>query len=69
MREIIVGELTKAAQEIFRDFAHLLPRLIVMLIIVFVGWLIAYVVRAVLRSVLRFAKFDKLFEKQGRRNC
>jgi hypothetical protein len=65
MREIIVGELTQAAQEIFRDFAHLLPRLIVMLIIVFVGWLIAYVVRAVLRSVLRLAKFDKMFEKAG----
>ena len=41
MRDIIVGELTQAAQQIFRGFAHLLPRLIVMLILIFVGWLIA----------------------------
>ena len=52
MRDIIVGELTQAAQEIFRGFAHLLPRLIVMLVIVFVGWVIAYVIRAILRSIL-----------------
>jgi hypothetical protein len=65
MRDIIVGELTQAAQEIFRGFAHLLPRLIVMLVIVFVGWLIAYIVRSMLRSILRFAKFDKFFERAG----
>ncbi len=64
-RDIIVGELTQAAHEIFRGFAHLLPRLIVMLVILFVGWLVAYIVRAVLRSILRFAKFDRLFERAG----
>jgi len=65
MRDIIVGELTQAAYEIFRGFAHLLPRLIVMIVIVFVGWLIAYIVRAVLRSILKFAKFDRFFERAG----
>ncbi|HZQ95860.1 MAG TPA: hypothetical protein VFA67_12675 [Candidatus Sulfotelmatobacter sp.] len=65
MRDIIVGELTQAAHEIFRDFAHLLPRLIVMLVIVFVGWLIAYVIRAILRSILQLAKFDRLSERAG----
>lgn len=64
-KDIIVGELTQAAQEIFRGFAHLLPRLIVMLVIVFVGWLIAYIVRAIFRSVLRLTKFDRLFEQAG----
>lgn len=65
MRDIILGELTQAAQEIFRGFAHLLPRLIVMLVIVFVGWLIAYIIRGILRSILRFAKFDRLSERAG----
>src|SRR5256885_14297553 len=65
MRDIIVGELTQAAQEIFRGFAHLLPRLIVMLVIVFVGWLVAYIIREILRSILRFAKFDRLSERAG----
>ncbi len=65
MRDIIVGELTQAAQQIFRGFAHLLPRLIVMLILIFVGWLIAYILKSILRSILRFAKFDKLFERTG----
>jgi hypothetical protein len=65
MRDIIVGELTQAAQQIFRGFAHLLPRLIVMLVLIFIGWLIAYVLKSILRSILRFAKFDKLFERTG----
>jgi len=65
MRDIIIGELTQAAHEIFRDFAHLLPRLIVMLVIVFVGWLVAYIIREILRSILRFAKFDRLSERAG----
>jgi len=65
MRDIIVGELTQAAQEIFRGFAHMLPRLIVMLIIVFVGWVIAYVVKSILRSILHLAKFDRLSERAG----
>ena len=33
MHEMIVGELSQAAHEIFIGFAHLLPRLIVMLVI------------------------------------
>src|SRR3954469_18917470 len=65
MRDIIIGELTQAAHEIFRDFAHLLPRLIVMLVIVFIGWLMAYILGAILRSILRLAKFDKLSERAG----
>jgi hypothetical protein len=65
MRDIIVGELTQAAQEIFRGFAHMLPRLIVMLIIVFIGWVIAYVVKSILRSILHLAKFDRLSERAG----
>ena len=64
-RDIIVGELSQAAHEIFHGFAHLLPRLIVMLVILFVGWAIAYIVRSVLRSLLRLAKFDRLFERAG----
>jgi len=65
MREIVIGELTQAAQEIFREFAHLLPRLIVMLIIVFVGWVIAYLLKSILRSILRLVKFDRLSERAG----
>ena len=65
MRDIILGELTQAAHEIFRDFAHLLPRLIVMLVIVFIGWLMAYILGAILRSILRLAKFDRLSERAG----
>lgn len=65
MREIIVGELTQAAQEMFHGFAHLLPRLIVTLIIVFIGWVIASLLKAILRSILRLTKFDRLSEKAG----
>jgi hypothetical protein len=65
MREMIIGELTQAAQELARGFAHFLPRLIVMLILAFVGWVIAYVVKVVLRSILKLIKFDKLSENAG----
>jgi hypothetical protein len=65
MREMIIGELTQAAQEMVRGGAHLLPRLIVMLIIALVGWVIAYLVKWILRSILRLAKFDKLSENTG----
>ena len=37
MREIIVHELTQATQELVREFARFLPRLMVMLIVVLVG--------------------------------
>jgi Conserved TM helix len=65
MREMIVGELTQAMQEIARGFAHLLPRVIVMLIIALIGWIIAYIAKWTLRSILRLAKFDKLSENAG----
>ena len=45
MREMIVNELTQATQELVREFARFLPRLMVMLIVVLVGWVIAYLVK------------------------
>ena len=65
MREMIISELSQALHEIARNFAHFLPRLIVMLILALVGWVIAYVVKVVLRSFLRLVKFDKLSENAG----
>ena len=65
MREMIISELSQALHEIARDFAHFLPRLIVMLILVLAGWAIAYAVKAILRSILRLIKFDKLSENAG----
>ena len=65
MREMIVAELSQAMHELVQEFAHLLPRLLVMLIIVCVGWLIAYVVKVMLRSALRLLKFDRLSEDAG----
>jgi hypothetical protein len=65
MREIIVTELTQTVQQMARDFAHYLPRLIVMLIIVFAGWVIAYLLKLIVRSILRLTKFSKLSENVG----
>jgi hypothetical protein len=65
MREIIVTELTQGLQEIAREFAHYLPRVIVMLIVVFIGWVIAYLVKLVTRSILRVTRFSKLSENAG----
>ncbi|HUA16061.1 MAG TPA: hypothetical protein VMG31_12255 [Verrucomicrobiae bacterium] len=65
MREIVVTELMQALQQMGRDFAHYLPRLIVMLIIALVGWIIAYVLKVVVRSALRLTKFSKLSENAG----
>ena len=65
MRELIWRELTQAGEEIIREFAHLLPRLIEMLIITLVGWVIAIALKWILRSVLRLAKFDQLSENSG----
>jgi hypothetical protein len=65
MREMIIGELTQAAHDLARGFAHYLPRLIVMLILVLAGWLIAYAVKMILRSILRLIKFDRLSENAG----
>jgi len=52
-------------QQMARDFAHYLPRLIVMLIIAFLGWVIAYVLKLLVRSILRLTKFSKLSENAG----
>jgi hypothetical protein len=65
MREIIVTELTQALQELARNFAHYLPRLIVMLIIAFIGWVIAYLLKVLVRGILRLTKFSKLSENAG----
>jgi hypothetical protein len=65
MRDIIVSELTQAFQQMARDFAHYLPRLIVMLIIAFIGWVIAYLFKILVRSLLRLTKFSKLSENAG----
>jgi hypothetical protein len=65
MRDMIISELSQALHEIARNFAHFLPRLIVMLILASVGWVIAYVVKVVLRSILGVIKFNKLSENAG----
>lgn len=65
MRDIVISELTQAVQQMARDFAHYLPRLIVMLIIAFAGWVIAYVLKAIVRSILRLTKFSRLSENAG----
>jgi hypothetical protein len=65
MREIIVSELTQAFQQMAREIAHYLPRLVVMLIIALVGWAIAYLLKLVVRSLLRLTKFSKLSENAG----
>ncbi len=65
MWKIIVTELTQATEQLARDFAHYLPRLVVMLIIVFVGWVIAYLLKLAARSLLRLTKFSKLSENAG----
>jgi hypothetical protein len=65
MREMIISELSQAAHELARGFAHYLPRLIVMLILGFAGWAAAYVVKILLRSILRLIHFDRLSENAG----
>jgi hypothetical protein len=65
MREMIVSELTQAVQELARDFARFLPRLIVLVIIAFAGWVIAYLLKLLARSILRLLKFDRLSENAG----
>src|SRR5215472_6988677 len=65
MRDIIVNELTQALQQMARDIAHYLPRLIVMLVIALVGWVIAYLLKLMVRSLLRLTKFSKLSENAG----
>jgi hypothetical protein len=65
MQEMIISELTQALHQLARDFAHFLPRLIVMLILAFLGWVIAYIAKVVLRAILRLINFDKLSANAG----
>ena len=65
MREIIVSELTQTFQQMAREIAHYLPRLVVMLIIALIGWVIAYLLKQGVRSLLRLTKFSKLSENAG----
>lgn len=65
MREIIVTELTQAFEQMAREIAHYLPRLIVTLIIALIGWVIAYLLKLIVRSLLRITKFSKLSENAG----
>src|SRR5580692_6332539 len=65
MWEMIMGELDHAMQELARNFAHFLPRLLAMLIIALLGWVVAYVLKISLRGILRIAKFDKLSDNAG----
>jgi hypothetical protein len=65
MREIIVNELSQVFEQMARDIAHYLPRLIVLFIIALVGWLIAYLLKLLARSLLRLTKFSKLSENAG----
>jgi len=65
MWEMIVGELNHAMQELARNFAHLLPRLLAMLIIALLGWVIAYGLKVILRGILRIVKFDRLSDNAG----
>jgi len=65
MWEMIAGEVHHAMQELAKDFAHFLPRLLAMLIIALLGWLVAYGLRVMLRGILRIAKFDRLSDNAG----
>jgi hypothetical protein len=65
MREMIIIELTQAVHDLKGEFAHYLPRLIVMLILALAGWLIAYLVKVIVRSILKLIKFDRLSENAG----
>lgn len=65
MWELIVGELTHAMQELARDFAHFLPRLLAMLVIAALGWAFAYLLKVIVRAALRLIKFEKLSESAG----
>jgi small-conductance mechanosensitive channel len=65
MREIIINELSQVFEQMARDFAHYLPRLVVLFIIALIGWLIAYLLKLLSRSLLRLTKFSKLSENAG----
>lgn len=65
MREIIVAELIQGLQQMAREFAHYLPRVIVMLIVVLIGWVFAYLLKVITRSILHLSRFPKFSENSG----
>jgi len=65
MWEKFVFELTQATQEIVRNVAQFLPRLMVMIIIVLIGWFVAWLLKTIVRSILRLVRFDRLSENTG----
>jgi hypothetical protein len=65
MKELILHELSKTWDGLASNFAHFIPRLIVMLIIIAVGYLIAWALKVILRGVLRVVRFEKLSESAG----
>jgi hypothetical protein len=65
MWEKFVFELTQATQEIVRNVAQFLPRLMVTLFIVLIGWIIAWLLKTIIRGILRLGKFDRLSEDAG----
>jgi len=65
MWEKFVLELTQATQEIVRNVAQFLPRLMVTVIIVLIGWFAAWLLKTIVRSILRLIKFDRLSEDAG----
>jgi len=65
MWDKFVFELTLATQEIVRNVAQFLPRLMVTIIIVVIGWVVAWLLKSMVRSILRLARFDRLSEDAG----
>ena len=65
MWDKFVFELTQASQEIVRNVAQFLPRLMVTIIIVLLGWFVAWLLKSIVRSILRLARFDRLSEDAG----
>jgi hypothetical protein len=65
MREMILGGLKQAYENLFRMIAEFLPRFLVMLIIIVFGLLMAFLLKYVLRATLRMAKLDRLSEEVG----
>jgi Conserved TM helix len=65
MWEKFIFELRLATQEIVRNIAQFVPRLMVTLIIVLIGWAVAWLLKTIVRSILRIARFDRLSEDAG----
>lgn len=65
MWDKFVFELTQATQEVVRNVAQFLPRLMVTLIVVLLGWVVAWLLKSMVRSILRLARFDRLSEDAG----